>query len=249
MSTCSTATRPSARYRNISHCCGQRAHGADAAYAAHQEQMLTRHLAQVLGQWISTPSWTASRAFDAARSEELLHPTNQAILGAQDPASPGLRLHRGLLGYAATAGFDAAYDLLPDTARQQAMITDSATPADTRLALTRLRSGQAGDDPEAHFQLATLTLLAILNHADPLAHEAAAALAREAAAALADCAANAAPCEQRDFTRRLDEIATEHPLLAGFTAEFRHILNGNPDTPGTANPPVSRRTGRTRRNS
>jgi hypothetical protein len=96
-----------------------------------------------------------------------------------------LRLHRGLLGYSATAGFDAAYNLRPDTARQRQLLTDPATPADTRMALARLHSGQAADDPEAHFQLATATLLAILDQAAPLASE--------AAAALADCASNAAP--------------------------------------------------------
>jgi tetratricopeptide (TPR) repeat protein len=202
-----------------------RTHGADTAYAAHQEQLLTRHLTQVLEQWLNTPTWAASRAFAAAHSKELLHPTAQAILNDvsnQDPADTVLRLHRGLLGYAAAAGFDAAYDLLPDTARQQAMIMDPATPAATRLAIARLHSGQADDDPEAHFQLAALTLLTILNQTAPLA--------REATAAIADCAANAAPFEQRDFTRRLAQIGTEQPRLAPFTAELKHILTSNTGT-------------------
>jgi hypothetical protein len=85
-------------------------------------------------------------------------------LGDQDPANPVLRLHRGLLGYAATAGFDAAYDLLPDAAGLRAMIADPATPAGTRLALAdklekvteRLRADapntrRPGADPMAHY--------------------------------------------------------------------------------------------------
>ena len=138
-----------------------------------------------------------------------------------------LRLHRGLLAYATTAGFDAAYDLLPDTTRQRQMLTDPATPADTRLALARLHSGQADDDPEAHFQLATTTLQAILIR--PPARPDRAALAREAAAALADCASNAAPYEQRDFTRRLAQLGTEHTQLAPLTARLQHILTDKPD--------------------
>jgi hypothetical protein len=118
-----------------------------------------------------------------------------------------LRLHRGLLGYAVTAGFDATYDLLPDSDRQRALRTDPATPAGTRLALARMRSALAGDDPEAHFQLAAATLLAIPDESDADTAEETAAHAREAAAALADCAANAAPYEQRDFARRLNQLA------------------------------------------
>src|SRR6202011_761844 len=151
-------------------------------------------------------TWEASRAFATARSGELLHPTTGAILddsGGQDPADPVLRLHRGLLAYAGTAGFAAAYDLLPDTTRQRQMLTDPATPAGTRLAVARLHSGQADDDPEAHFQLATATL--------------------------PDCAGNAAPYEQRDFTRRLAQLGTQHPQLAPFTAGLQHILTSNPD--------------------
>ena len=201
-----------------------RAHGADAAYADHQDQLLTRHLIQTLQQWLATRTWAESRAFATAHSGELLHPTTVAILGDsadQDPADPDLRLHRGLLACAAMAGFDAAYDLLPDTTQQRQMLTDPATPAGTRLAVARLHSGHADDDPEAHFQLAAATLLAILDQTAPLA--------REAAAALADCAANAAPYEQRDFTRRLAQLATQHPQLAPFTAGLQHILTSNPD--------------------
>jgi tetratricopeptide (TPR) repeat protein len=210
-----------------------RAHGADAAYAAHQEQLLASRLAQTLGQWLATPTWTASRAFAADRSDDLLHPATQALLdslGSQDPADPDLRLHRGLLAYAATAGFDAAYDLLPDTGRQHAITADPATPADTGLAIARMRSAQGADDPEAHFQLAVITLLAIPDHGAP---EAADPFAREAAAALADCAANAAPYEQRDYARRLSQLCAERPALAPYEAELQHALTGKPDaSPG-----------------
>ena len=201
-----------------------RTYGVATAYASHQEQLLTRQLIQTLQQWLATRTWTESRAYATAHSGELLHPTTRAILadlGDQDPANPTVRLHRGLLAYGTTAGFDAAYDLRPDTTRQRHMLTDPATPAGTRLALARLHSGQADDDPEAHFLLATTTLLAILDQA--------AQLAREAAAALADCASNAAPYEQRDFTHRLAQLGTEHPQLAPFTAGLQQILTNKPD--------------------
>ena len=206
-----------------------RAHGTDAAYAAHEEQLLASHLAEMLGQWLATRTWTASRAFAAADGDDLLHPTSRAILNAlsdQNPSDLVLRLHRGLLGYAATAGFDAAYDLLPDTDRQRAMIADPATLADTRLAIARMHSGHSDDDPEAHFQLAAVTLLAIPEQAAP---EAAAALARETAAALANCTANAAPYEQRDFARRLSQIGTENSPLTPYIAGLQRILTGNSD--------------------
>jgi hypothetical protein len=206
-----------------------RTDGVVAAYAAHQEQLLASHLIQTLDQWLTTRTWTASRAFAAAHGDDLLHPASAAILdnlSSQDPADPLLRLHLGLLAYAATAGFDAAYDLLPDTDRQRTMNADPATPVGTRLAIARMHSVQADDDPEAHFQLAAVSLLAIPDQAAP---EAAAPLAREAAAALADCAANAAPYEQRDFTRRLSQLGTQHPPLTPYITELQHILTGKPD--------------------
>jgi hypothetical protein len=204
-----------------------RTNGTDTVYAAHREQLMNQHLVRTLEQWMGTRTWDASRTFAAAHSQQLLHPATLAILNDQDPADPVLRLHRGLLGYAATAGLDAAYDLRPDTARQQAILADPATSPGTRLALARLHSGQADDDPEAHFQLAVLTLLTILEQEGPL--EQAAPLAHEAAAAITDCAANAAPYEQRDFTRRLSQIGAEQPQLAPLTTELRHILNDKPD--------------------
>jgi hypothetical protein len=88
-------------------------------------------------------------------------------------------VHPDMARYAAMAGFDAAYLVLTDPARQQAMLSDPDTPPDTRLALARLRSGLAPDDPAAHFDPATAALLA--GHPN------------EAAAATADCAGNAWP--------------------------------------------------------
>jgi hypothetical protein len=144
--------------------------------------------------------------------------------GNQDPADIGLRLHRGLLAYASTAGLDDAYDLLHDGDRQQAMIADSAIAGETRLAIARMHSALVNDDPEAHFQLATLVLLAILTQADPSSSDVAPALAREAAAVLADCAANAAPYEQRDFARRLAQLTADHPPLAPYLPELQKQL-------------------------
>jgi hypothetical protein len=89
--------------------------------------------------------------------------------------------------------------------------------------------------PEAHFQLATTALLAILDQTAPLREASStldqtAPLAREAAAALADCASNAAPYEQREFTRRLAQLGTEQPLLAQLTTGLQHVLTGEPES-------------------
>jgi hypothetical protein len=212
-----------------------RAHGTAAAYAAHHEQLQASHLAQLLAQWLATPTWQASRAYAATHGDDLLHPATRVLLHAlsdQDPADTVLRLHRGLLGYAAAAGFDAAYDLLPDTARQHALPTDPATPATARLAIAMMHSGQASDDPEAHYQLTVHALLAIPDHVGP-GDPQAAGLAAQAAAALADCAANAAPWEQRDYARRLTQLATSHPPLAPLIAALQPILTSPPgDRPG-----------------
>jgi hypothetical protein len=206
-----------------------RTHGIDAAYAALHEQLRTKHLLQTLEQWLAAPTWTTSRVFAADHGEELLDPSTQAILGnlsGQRFARRWIRLHHGLLAYAATAEFDAAYDLLVDTGRQRAMIADRTIPVGTRLAIARMHSGLAHDDPEAHFELAAVTLFSIPYQA---AEEAAAPLVREAAAVLAECAANAAPYEQRDFARRLSQIGAEHPPLATYIAELQPILTGKPN--------------------
>ena len=89
-----------------------------------------------------------------------------------------------------------------------------------------MHSGQVGDDPEAHFQLATITLLTILHQATP---EGATTLARETAAALADCAANAAPYELRDFARLLTQLGIEHQPLGPYMEGSQTILTGKTD--------------------
>jgi hypothetical protein len=131
-----------------------------------------------------------------ANFEALTEPATAELLdaaGASQPRSLDVRLHRGLLRFAAAAGFDAAYDLLADPARQAALVSDKALASDVRLHVARIRSGQAAADPEAHFQLAIAALEA--------------AMPDEAAAAVSDCADNAAPYEKRDFARRLTQIA------------------------------------------
>ena len=200
--------------------------GTEAAYASLHEQLLTTQLAEILQEWIYAPSWLQSQRFAAANASNLLHPTTWAILenlGAQNPGDQTLRLHRGLLSYAATAGFDAACQLRADKALRQRLLAapDSGTSASTRLALARLHSGQSADDPEAHFQLVTATLLAILEITSPLV--------QEASAALTDCAGNAAPYERRDFARRLAQLGSEQPHLASLTAELQQILNSEPN--------------------
>jgi hypothetical protein len=120
-----------------------------------------------------------------------------------------VRLHRGLLSYAAVAGFDAAYELLADAQRLRTALAATENPGE-RLALARLHSGQSADDPEAHFQLAVTTLLA--GNTD------------EATAALAACADHAAPYERRNFSRRLDHLSELHADLAQAIASLQQVL-------------------------
>ena len=210
-----------------------RTHGVAAAYAAHQEQLLTRHLLQTLQQWLATPTWTASRAFAAAHGGELLHRTTVAILDdlrRTRPRQPDARLHRGLLAYAATAGIRCR---LRPGARHGPAAGDAHRPGDPPAVPAWRSPGCTADKrrrPEAHFQYAVETLRAIaavLGTADATlpVGDITAALTGEAAAAVADCAANAAPWEQRDFGRRLAELADEHPQLAPQITELRDILS------------------------
>ena len=206
-----------------------RVRGISAAYADYQERVSNSYLLQVLMQWLATPSWTASRSFAAAYGNDLLH--SLSILdtfGLENPSDLGLRVHCGLLGYAAVTGFDAAYDLLSDASRLQAILADPTTPIGPRFSVAQIYSGLAADDPEGHFQYAVIALRAIFLL--PLFPEdvprAATGMVRQAAAALADCAANAAPYEQRDFALRLDQLAAEDPPLSPYIAEVRHILTG-----------------------
>jgi hypothetical protein len=143
---------------------------------------MTDRLTRALREWISTRTWDQSQAFAAAHADDLLDTTTLSILARfakRDLRDHTLRLHRGLLGCAASADFDTAYALLADPAQCRAVLAEPDLPPGTRLALARLHSGQATDDSDAHFQLAVITLLA--GHPD------------ETTAVLADCADNAAP--------------------------------------------------------
>jgi hypothetical protein len=201
-----------------------RADGAEAAFQAHGQQLLQAVVARALHAWLATPNWTSSRDFAMAHSNELLHPVTLTLvdgLGDRAPGKKTVRLHRGLLHYAASEGFDAAYELLQDPRLRQAALEKAASgsPNEASLALARsLNSGRSDDDPEAHFTLVVTTLLA----GDE----------GEAAAALADCADRAAPCERRDFVRRLEDLAIEHPGLGAAVPELGGILEaGAPPNP------------------
>ena len=204
-----------------------RSHGSDGAYAAHADRRRTDRLTPILDDWIGTRTWDQSQAFAAAHTTDLLNPATLDILDTiaeQDLGDRMLRVHRGLLGYAAVARFDAAYALRADPGRRRAALAEPELdmPAGIRLALARLHSGQSADDPDAHFQLAAATLLD--GHPD------------EAAAALADCADHAAPFERRDFARRLREATAGQPQLAALTGELEQILLGTPDSQASREP-------------
>jgi hypothetical protein len=200
-----------------------RVHGSGSAYAAMQEQLLAAESTQILQEWAHAAMWEASRAYAAAHADQLLRPLTISTLDdlcADDPGNPGGRLLRGLLRYATDAGFDAAYELLADPARLQAAlaVSDPEPPATTRLALARMHSSLSSDDPEAHFQLAATLLGQALAGEVPLENLA------EARSALADCADNAAPYEQRDFARRLDDLLAARPDLAPHAAGLQQVL-------------------------
>ena len=198
--------------------------GTEAAYASLHEQLLTTQLAEILQEWIYAPSWLQSQRFAAANASNLLHPTTWAILenlSAQNPGDQTLRLHRGLLAYAATAGFDAAYELSQTRPSGSAYSRSRpGTPASTRLALARLHSGQSPTTPKRTSS----------SSPPPCSPSSKDRPARpRSAAALTDCAGNAAPYERRDFTRRLAQLGSEQPHLASLTAELQQILNSEPN--------------------
>jgi hypothetical protein len=83
-------------------------------------------LHNVLSEWIATHSWQASSGFAVAHDEELLNPDTLAFLDAianQDLGDRVIRLHRGLLHYAAAGGFEMAYDLREDAMKRRAPST------------------------------------------------------------------------------------------------------------------------------
>jgi tetratricopeptide (TPR) repeat protein len=201
-----------------------RAYGTDVAFTAYLQHHLAAQLTGTLMEWIETRTWAASQAFAAAHTAELLHPLTLAVLDSladSNPAEHMFRQHRGLLTYAAVAGFDAAYELRADADRRRTAFEAASTapPAITRLALARMHSGLSADDAEAHFQLAATALLAGKVH--------------EAAAALADCADHAAPFERRDFSRRLAELIDDMPGLAPVADGLQQVLSPGEDVSGS----------------
>lgn len=197
-----------------------RADGVAVAYEQLQTEVRTAHLLSVLDAWITTPSWAASRDFAVERAGDLFDDAVSHLLADlcdQHPRDPDLRAHRGLLAIARADGVDAAYALRDDrTARQDAI--DAAARAgacDRLLALSRLDSGLATGDPEAHYGLAL---------AATLAGEGA-----EATAAMHDCVAHAAPYQRVDFVRRLQAEALDRPTLADQLAGLQQLVTAGGD--------------------
>jgi tetratricopeptide (TPR) repeat protein len=180
------------------------AKGISAAYTQWEEDERRARLATAIGSWLAAENQEESQAIAVSSAADLLDPATLALLeqaADQNLADQRFRLHRGLLGIAAVAGFDAAYAL--------ATTPGGEPPEGCELPAARVRSGLLADDAEAHFELAIAALTAGRLH--------------EAAAALADCAANAAPFERRDFARRLRRHATGNPDLGGLL----EILEGS----------------------
>lgn len=146
-------------------------------------------------------------------ASELLSAASLALTdssGERDPGDRVIRMHRGLLRLASTAGFERAYEIWADPNCLRDALTDPTRSANDLLAVVRLDSGLHGYDAEAHFQLAVATLLA--------------GNATEATAAITDCADHAAPYERRDFARRLTQLAAEHSDLGQAIADLKRVV-------------------------
>jgi hypothetical protein len=202
-----------------------RTQGIGNAYCALTEYVEEREAADLLYAWLSGGSWEVCLDFAVEHAETLVAPALVAHFDwVCDQHLDWLtyRLHRGVLHYAAQApdpagGFRDGYDLGTDAGRLRFALTASDPPlsASVRLAIARMYSGQYSDQPEAHFLLAGI----LLGEQEPSSERLA-----EARVVLADCAANAAPYERRDFTRRLREFVAEHPALAQSEEEFQRSL-------------------------
>jgi hypothetical protein len=229
-----------------------RANGIESVFENLAREVTEAEKARLLRDWLAERSWQAGLDFAVAHAGDLTHHDTVLVFdrtGAEHPEYPWLRLHRGVLHFAAEsqdaeAGFRTAYELGTDAGRLRASLTssDPPLPARTRLALARMYSGQHAHDPEAHFLLATALLDGEKpgeeefgsrgQHGPETAAGGDVAAQRvvspehlaEARVVLAECVDNAAPYERRDFARRLAEFFTRHPGLEPYATEFRQIL-------------------------
>jgi hypothetical protein len=192
-----------------------RAHGPDDAYAELERWLFGEQATLVFTDWIARTTWPGSKSFAMEHEDMLLHAVTAAIvdnIGNLDPGSYKLRLHRGILSYAAAAGFESAYDFCLDPQRIGDVLAGAAPEMAVAevLALARMYSVLSSDDPEAHYALAAQALLA--------------GNLKEAAAALSDCADHAAPFERKDFSRRIAHLGEQQPELKQAIEELSLIL-------------------------
>jgi len=195
-----------------------REQGVDAVSDYQEEKHRLDQLFDVLEGWIETETADDTAAFALDHADELLSPTVIEVVrsvGERYPDDVGLRVRRGLLEYAATAGIEAALELAADDNLRRVFLADLHAPAEERLAVARMHSGRSRDSPEAHFALAAIAMV-MGNLA-------------EAIAALSDCGEHAAPYERRAFGRRLTELAAEHS--AEHLDELLPALNQPPVPP------------------
>ena len=222
-----------------------RADGIDSAYEDLTRQVLEREAEETLSAWLSGGDPHASRDFAYAHASDLVRPVtvmNFDRACAEHPEILSFRLHRGILHFAAQAqdpeaGFRAAYELVVDAAGLRAALTasDPSPSGRMRLAFARMYSGQFGDNPEAHFLLATVLLSGeepgeeeFGSPGGPVSLEHLA----EASAVLADCAENSVLFERRDFAVRLAEFLAGRPELEPRAAELMNILTAEPPAGG-----------------
>ncbi len=195
-----------------------RADGIDAAYDALHQSLVWQALADRLLAWVTMPTWDESRSFLQEHTAELLTDEAESVLHTlvdQNPDSPALLAHLGLLTLCRSDGIEPADGLFGDSNRLRAPVQVLAPgeDLDRTLALARLRAGLQPDEADTHFDHALAAL--------------AAGEFQEAEQAITRCADTLQWWERSARMRRLDGLAAARPDLAEGLGRLRAILSSS----------------------
>src|SRR6266540_3353887 len=195
-----------------------RADGIDAAYDALHQSLVWQALADRLLAWVTMPTWDESRSFLQEHTAELLTDEAESVLHTlvdQNPDSPALLAHLGLLTLCRSDVIEPADGLFGDSNRLRAPVQVLAPgeDLDRTLALARLRAGLQPDEADTHFDHALAAL--------------AAGEFQEAEQAITRCADTLQWWERSARMRRLDGLAAARPDLAEGLGRLRAILSSS----------------------